>query len=481
MPIADAFRDYQLPSLPKAALEVLELVRSPDVDIRDLGRAIEHDPALASRLVRLGNSSLFGLSRQVTSLQQALVILGLRTVKLTALSFTLIKAFPGVGGEERFAEIWRRILTNASGCRLAADFFRVNREEAFLAGMVQDIGMLAFCSRAPEDYYPLIDQLRLPAGPRIHELELGRFGMTHAHLAAKLLEDWHFPEALVKAVVQHHDVDVLAALSGNKLDLAVLMAVMEGVTDFVLHPSPYRLDAIKILSLVSGGKGTVTEPATAVFLQRLDAQVSELADLLDLSLPGGRSYDEVLREAREMVESFRDAKIDLSDDPKRLFDSRTGVFHRDVLPHRLKQELALAKRHHWPFACILIKLLEVARLGNESKVNEALQVMRAGAGRIQATIRESDSLFQVSADTFCVFAPDARNEWVARIADRIKAEIASTTTPSQTILGQPAFGATTLSTVEQLVEARQLLATAHENLRQAVAKGELVVTEFRGA
>jgi HD-like signal output (HDOD) protein len=162
MPLAtkelDILANFELPSLPRAALNVISLVQDPDVDLQSLSKAIEVDPALASRIVRLANSSLFGLSREISSVRQAMVILGLRTVKIAALSFTLMPALPSKRADAKLlATCWQRILTNAMACRMLAKLFHIDVEEAFLAGLMQDVGVMVFANTDSEKYFGVLN------------------------------------------------------------------------------------------------------------------------------------------------------------------------------------------------------------------------------------------------------------------------------------------------------------------------------------
>ncbi|MBN1912070.1 MAG: HDOD domain-containing protein, partial [Pirellulales bacterium] len=112
-----ASRAGQLYSLPAVAMEVLELTSNPKVDTRALKQCIENDPALTSRLLRVVNSSLFGLSREVSDLNQALALLGIKPLKLLVLGFSLpAKLFEGVSGEI-LGHYWRHTLTKAVAAR----------------------------------------------------------------------------------------------------------------------------------------------------------------------------------------------------------------------------------------------------------------------------------------------------------------------------------------------------------------------------
>src|SRR5436190_7465850 len=137
-------RTGQLYSLPAVAAEVLRLTGEPQIDPRQLRQCIESDPALAARLLRVVNSSLFGPTRPVTDLPQALTLLGIRPLKMLVLGFSLPKElFAGLEAQV-LGRYWRRSLTKAVAAReLAEGCWHVPGDEPFIAGLVQDIGLLA--------------------------------------------------------------------------------------------------------------------------------------------------------------------------------------------------------------------------------------------------------------------------------------------------------------------------------------------------
>ena len=140
-------------SLPAVAVEVLQLTNHPTVDVRRLKQCISNDPALVSKVLRVVNSSLFALSREVSDLNQALALLGTKPLKLLVLGFSLPDGlFVGVAGE-MLRRYWRRTLTKAVAAReISETLWNLPGDEAFLAGLLQDIGMLVLLQQMGEPY-----------------------------------------------------------------------------------------------------------------------------------------------------------------------------------------------------------------------------------------------------------------------------------------------------------------------------------------
>jgi HD-like signal output (HDOD) protein len=148
----------QLYSLPVVAMRVLKLTESPAVDVRALKECIENDPALTSKVLRVVNSSLFGLSREVTDLNQAIALLGINPLKLLVLGFSLPgELFVGLNGDI-LRRYWHRTLIKAVAAReISQTILGMPGDEAFLAGLLVDIGALVMLQEVGDTYAQFLD------------------------------------------------------------------------------------------------------------------------------------------------------------------------------------------------------------------------------------------------------------------------------------------------------------------------------------
>lgn len=443
-----------LPSLPRAAIKIIEMAQDPDVDLQKLGKAIELDPALATKLVRLSNSSLFGLSREVVSVHQALVILGLRTVKMAALSFTLLESFPKGKEGRLLADIWRRVLINANGCRLLAGLFSIDPEEAFLAGMLQDIGMLLLARTHSDAYLHLFERAANGDEGDLVHLEKELYQIDHAEMGARVLDSWNLPKPLVEAIRGHHCVDLAIALPEGRAGVEVLMSVVECITNFLMNPTIPNLESFNAVSECFGESASEIDK----FVQRLEIQVQELAELLDLDIGMEEGFESILKRAREGVEGTR-------------------INDRAALPLRLGQELAMARRQRWDVSVVLVKL--VCPKSDAADAGPARQRLFNQLGvEVQARTRECDSIFRLSDDVYCILAPNTPEEGVCRLVDRQRSAVSGVLTEASVPGGKPTvtFAAVTVRTSDELVDGETILRQAVENLSRSVQPNGLVAT-----
>jgi len=195
-----------LPTLPAVAVRVIELTSDEDVSLDELAATIQHDQALATKVLRTVNSSFFGLRQRCTTIDRALVMLGLGPVKSLALGFSLVSAL-GEGHDERaqfdFVAYWRRGLYTAVSAKCIAEAAKVDRaDEAFLGGLLQDIGMIAMHQGLGLTYLRVLGEAKGDHRALV-KCELEHLDVQHPDVGAMLAERWNLPEELVLPVKYH--------------------------------------------------------------------------------------------------------------------------------------------------------------------------------------------------------------------------------------------------------------------------------------
>ncbi len=230
------------------------------------------------------------------------MILGLRTVKSIVLSFAVSMCVKREFDMKHGADCWRRVITNAMTSRRLAHYQKVDPQEAFLAGLLQEFGILFFATARPKQYDSILDECEQD----VHELKLleqREFHADHATLGGYVLEKWKMPNVLVNAVKNHHECDHLAQLQQRpEPSLANLMAMSEIVSDLLSFPNERNLDRFDQLISILGPQGSDCDK----FLQELDLQVREISVLFDIKLPDVERYDEMVQRARAEVASMPD-------------------------------------------------------------------------------------------------------------------------------------------------------------------------------
>ncbi|GMW00435.1 MAG: hypothetical protein AMXMBFR84_15720 [Candidatus Hydrogenedentota bacterium] len=236
-----------LPSLPDSVFRITEMVNSPDPNMHDIGKAISADPALALKTLRLVNSAYYGLANKVTSVEHAVTLLGLRVLKNLVFTATVFETF-----KTSTADLLRHSVACAVAMRTIAEA-RINTmefdpEEAFIFGLLHDIGKIIFQQFLPEDFESAVHASHVRGIP-LFIAEQDVIGVDHAELGACLAEKWGLPPALVQAVASHHDLS-------NCSDVALRpLAATLAVADYFCIAAGIPADKRSVLHCADGAFG----------------------------------------------------------------------------------------------------------------------------------------------------------------------------------------------------------------------------------
>ncbi|MDV6033414.1 MAG: HDOD domain-containing protein [Phycisphaera sp. RhM] len=200
-----------LHSPPEVAQTLLQLTKNDDFGLHEIVDCIRADPAMSSRVLHVVNSSRYGLHTSVTNLHQAVSLLGERSVRLIAMTFSIANSFASGPARGLYNEFWRRALTTATAARrLAARSGDVDPHDAYTTGLLSHLGTLVFAQVEGEQYLTLYQST---SGRVLADTEGRQYGVDHADIGARLLSQWQFPEVICEAVRTHRDPAVDDALS----------------------------------------------------------------------------------------------------------------------------------------------------------------------------------------------------------------------------------------------------------------------------
>ncbi|KKO62963.1 Ribonuclease Y [Janthinobacterium sp. KBS0711] len=229
----------ELPSLPVVVLELLSSMDQDDTDVHVLAQKIELDQALAAKTLRIANSSFYGMQSKVTSIPQAVSVLGFHSIRTVVTACALTGSFAPVSGGFDFQAFWRHSLATAIAARLLAPHLRVNPETAFTAGLLHDLGTLVLVTRFPAEH-ALVRSYRQAHDCQMADAELAVIGIDHAQVGSALAAYWKFPETIQQAVADHHAIDRLEAgglpLAVHLANAVALALDLAGVDDALVPP-----------------------------------------------------------------------------------------------------------------------------------------------------------------------------------------------------------------------------------------------------
>lgn len=262
----------EVPAMPASITQVIAACDNPDMTVGQLSQVVLQDQSLTASILKLANSSFYGHARRVTTVTEAVVMLGFSAIKSLAISShtarLLSGGLPGYGLEK--GELWRHSISVAFVARrisVAAKLAPV--EESFVAGLLHDIGKTVLSSYM-ENAYEEVTRVAQERRMAFHDVETELLGFDHAELGAQIASAWRFPPELEEAIRFHHApsgatlkpalahcvhlADAACMMLGVGLGVDGLMYGMDPTSLEVLNLSPDRLMQLigEVGEIVSG-------------------------------------------------------------------------------------------------------------------------------------------------------------------------------------------------------------------------------------
>ncbi|GMU23397.1 MAG: hypothetical protein AMXMBFR13_34750 [Phycisphaerae bacterium] len=496
-PIIEKIRTADnLPSLPTVAIQVLKMTQADDVSIAEIARVIQQDPALTVKILKIVNSSLFGMSRKISSVQQAMVVLGLRTVKVMALSFSLVDTLKErKGGDFDYGAYWRRSLTTAVVGRLLAEReHRAITDEAFVGGLLCDLGMLAAFHCARDLYVPVIEEHEANGG-HLQDIEKRILGVTHEEITADLLDHWGLPEALCLAVRAHHQsmTESCDYDSQTRALLRILQASATIADLFCADTQAGYLESSK--QTIVTGLG-ISEESLHEALEALDTHVKETASLFSLSIGPTRSYQEIQAEAvvqlarlsmaaeleraqiaqreqaaRQKVEQLNQENQQLAQ--KATTDALTGVANRAALEERLKSACSEASREQRALGLLLLDLDRFKKLNDAFGHQVGDEALRLVGGCLKKLGSDTRFPARYGGEEFALVVANVTASQLRELAEEVRLAVQQLSIPfgQKRIAVTASIGAAHMEPNDPELQPKQLVERADQCLYDAKHAG----------
>jgi len=195
-----------LPPMPHVAAQVMEKLGSDDTTPEDLTRVISQDQALAARVLRIANSSFYSASARIKTLSHAIAFVGFNAIRSIVIAAAMRDLYPVLGKNEQL--LWEHSVASGLAARLLARRTKgVVPEEAFLAGLLHDIGKTVLLIKLRDRMSPLLDKIRAHPSLPARELEEEEFGFDHAALGHLVARRWKLGPGIEEAIGVHHAPD----------------------------------------------------------------------------------------------------------------------------------------------------------------------------------------------------------------------------------------------------------------------------------
>ncbi len=485
-----------LPSPPGVAAQVVQLAQNPDLDLGSVAEVITRDPSLTAKILRVANSPMYAQRRKSNNLRQALVVLGMNATVTLALGFSLLPVLRShKSGNDHYTHIWRRaVLSAVAGRTLAGVAGLTNPEDAFLACLLQDIGVLAI-DRVEPGFYQEAGDLMLDHD-RLVAYEKEHLGADHADVGVWLLDFWNIPNYLQDAVRTSHALeDSVAdsepqrfarcvALSGIVADL--WLADTGNVESFIGAATKAEqllgLDRVAFGSVMQSVHDRIPETETLFETDIIDETQAELIAeraheaLTIRNLQSIREAAAAGQKAKAMTTLARDLEA------KNRQDALTRIANRGYLDTLLEKGFAHASRFGWPFSVAFIDLDHFKSINDTFGHQAGDDVLRQTAMMLANQIRASDSVGRYGGEEFLLLLPGADPKGADVVGQRILAAMRALTFEmenGESIVVTASCGIASMDTNNTFPTAEEFIRAADQALYAAKAQGRDQVVHYK--
>lgn len=288
----------EIPSFPPVMSKLLKMTGSKDASVADLAKIVKTDPGISAKVLGLVNSAMYGLRRKLTDVNDAVVFLGFDEVKRVALGVTVFEKILKSGKQKQLDRIflWRHCLSVALlSMVIAEETNGANPEEAYICGLLHDLGKIFFDLQGRVDYGRFISTLARSNGSMIEE-EKQIMGMGHDDVGAYYAYRWGLPEPLILAVKYHHQKYRHLDLQGEQMRLISIVAL----ADFLAWTQGMGSVAASRLPLLQPEVEENIDFSRIDFIQvisRMDREMQATAEFYNFTFPSSSQFRENLLKA----------------------------------------------------------------------------------------------------------------------------------------------------------------------------------------
>lgn len=198
----------QLPTLPSVVTKVLNLLSNPKISANKIGEVISTDISLSTKTLKIVNSAFYGFPKRISTITQAVVILGFNTIKSAVFGVAVINAFDKYKRNSilNYNDFWAHSVAVGAGARILAKYVDYeNIEEAFIGGIIHDIGKLILSQFSTKEYQKVMEKVHeKDTSVPFSDIETDILGFDHSEIGHYLVEKWNFPQNLLSIIKYHH-------------------------------------------------------------------------------------------------------------------------------------------------------------------------------------------------------------------------------------------------------------------------------------
>jgi diguanylate cyclase (GGDEF)-like protein len=402
------------------------------VSIRELGEVLSHDTAISTKMLRTINSSFYGLRHRVTTVERATAMLGISAVKMLALGFSLVPQLKGMGGEDFDASIiWKRSLFAAVGAHtIAREVKFQNHEEAFIASLLQDLGVIVMLQALRSEYVEIIENIVHTHG-KLRAVEQQALELDHAAVGKALAEKWLLPEVLVTSIGYHEDPED-AVPEYQPLVRAVALGA-KAADCFISEPEQ-RAGRVKNYLRYASQWFDLNHEQAAQFLEETENGTKELGKLFEIESSSEQSAADLMLMANETLSELTVETIhhtqQLETENQQLsnqahYDPLTSILNRGGLDRMLVETFEVSSRERQALSLIFFDTDKFKPVNDTHGHAAGDRVLQMIASLMNECAPVGGRVGRFGGDEFMMILPGVDGTQAVSIAEQVRQRVAN--------------------------------------------------------
>lgn len=447
--LSKALRSNELPTLPTVATQLITLTAREDATLNDIANLIAQDISLSSKILKVSNSAFYSFPQQISSINQAVSLLGTNAVRSLALSFSFLSI---KGGKKvthfDFKKFWQKSLASAVAAKLILENVKgANSEEVLISGLLQNLGELILALTFSEEY----DKVLKKGGDddtALIEKELEIFGLNHNLMGYEVAKAWGFPESLCLPILYHHspqeypgkNKEIQTTISAIYLS-DILTQLLYSETPETHHKN-FRKQANALLKL--------SNEAVESILSNIHTEIKKASSYFDLKIDKIQSVQEILQEAnirlgllnldydqinKQLIQTtikLENLTKELEDKNRLLenlanIDGLTGIYNHRYFQNILDQEINRATRKQLSISIVMLDIDHFKKINDTYGHQVGDFILIELAKILKNNIRKYDTLARYGGEEFIIILPETQLGEALNVANKIRLVIEENT------------------------------------------------------
>jgi diguanylate cyclase (GGDEF)-like protein len=422
----------RLPTLPGVAMKILRAMGRDTPDIREISEIISLDAPLSAKVLKMVNSPFYGLSNKITSVHQAMVYLGLNTVKNLALSFSLLRTFEHKNKSSfDYVQFSKDSLVGAIAAKLIAE--KTNRqhgENAFFLGLLQNIGLPIMAESMPVQYEEVIMKTKSNSAS-LHEVESQLLGLNHMEVGEYVTHAWGLPAKLTLPIGAHH---IPRRLTSGSEDIESLTKTLHLSSLYInlFNGSDPKANYAEIENCIRAYElnSVINNSAT---VKEITEGIKNLFPIFEIKIDE-KKYIDIIEAARYESEKLSSdllnqvqSQSECLDQLKQQvgLDSMTQLYNHDRFMEILRQEISRATRYKTPLSIIIADVDHFKSVNDFFGHQAGDHALKCVSSHLKKLLRDSDHIARYGGEEFGIILPMTPLKEAIQAAERLRKAIES--------------------------------------------------------